>query len=164
MKRNTITTVGLCIASATIAFVATLVAAPDPISLDRSELGISSEDWSRVQSSDPTFKSESRDLAARLDRQRTELADLLDNPATTDAAILEQVDAVIATHDQLERRIAQHLVEIRHQLTADQQKRLMGIASANVRHGGYRWRGGRSPEATSVPQDHPGRHGKGRDQ
>ncbi len=80
-------------------------------------------------------------MRASVESTRSRLAELLGDPGATDESILSQVEQVIASQDQLERRVAQHLVKIRHQLSADQQKQLMGLASESVRQRGNRWRG-----------------------
>ena len=166
MKTSTVMVIGICAVAAGISFLATLAAAPkDPATTQASPtLNISTQDWSRARALDPTFPSESAAMSDALAKDRAQLADLLDNSTASDEAILAQVEKVIASHDQMERRAAQHLLKIRHQLSADQQKQLMGLASETVRQGGMRWRGGRGPSTAPSTQEsnRPGRRRQGR--
>ncbi len=158
--------VTLCGMCAIASFLVTLAAQPErkTKSSPAAELAIPARDWSRACATDPGFTEESKTLRASADTARTRLAELLDNPEATDESILAQVEQVIASHDQLERRVAQHLMMIRHQLSPEQQKQLMGLASESVRQGGYRWRGGRGPSSAPGTQEsnHPGRRRLGR--
>ncbi|MGD8452715.1 MAG: periplasmic heavy metal sensor [Phycisphaerae bacterium] len=96
-----------------------------------------------VREIEATFAADRQPLEAKLDTERERLATLLENPATTDAEILQQVENVIAAHDALERRVAAHLVAMRPHLTAEQQKRLFNRFASSVREsGGGRWRHG----------------------
>jgi hypothetical protein len=137
-------------------------------------LGLSSNQVVEIAKDDPAFTAEAASLAGTLDQERDGLAALLEAVATPDQEILTQVERVIAAHDALERRVAAHVLAVRHHLTFDQQERLMGLCAASVRqasrsepgrgvapgggsgaHGaprassgpeqrGQRWRGGRS--------------------
>lgn len=166
MIRSTRTIIALCLVSAGISFIITLAAGPrqDARGPQLSTLNLSEQDWSRIRAFDPTFADESGTLTQALAADRATLADLLEDPASRDEAILAQVEKVIVSHDQLERRVTQHLLKIRQHLTASQQKQLMGLASESVRQGGYRWRGGRasSETPTTGEGDRSGRRRQGR--
>ena len=82
------------------------------------------------------FAADRKPLEAKLAAEREQLAALLENPATRNSEILQQVENVIAAHDALERRVAEHLVAMRPHLTADQQKRLLVRFATSVREGG----------------------------
>lgn len=156
-----------CVVCAVGAFLATYAVQPatsNKPSTAPAGLSIPSNDWSRACAMDPGFPEESKKLNDAVASDRAKLAELLDNPSANEEAILAQVEKVIATHDQLERRVAQHLLKIRSQLSPEQQKQLMGLASESVRQGGYRWRGGRGPTTAPTTQEstHPGRKRWGR--
>lgn len=156
----------LCVAAAAVSFVATLAARlPRPPATDPVDtLPISSRDWQRATACDPGFPREARELSATLDRERAALADLLEDAASQDDQIRGQIERVIAAHNALERRVAEHVLKVRGQLTPEQQKQLMGLVSDTVRQAGPRWRGGRGEgsSAATQPTTHPGRRGKGR--
>jgi hypothetical protein len=162
MKRTAVL-IALCGACMLGSFFVTLIAAP-PNQADSPGNAslIPEKDWARACAVDTAFAGESRELRQRADEDRGRLAELLSDQNAGDEVILAQVEKVIASHDQLERRVAQHLLKIRKQLTPDQQKQLMGLASDSVRQGGYRWRGGRGPSSVPAtqPTDHRGRKGK----
>lgn len=165
--KKTILIALVCIACAIGSFLATYAAQPAAKQLQTNppaELSIPSQDWSRACATDPNFPQESKALAESVSSARVKLAELLEDSKASDEAILAQVEQIIAIHDQFERRVAQHLLKIRQQLSADQQKQLMGLASESVRQGGYRWRGGRGPSTAPTTQesDRPGRKRWGR--
>ncbi len=101
-----------------------------------------------VRDIEASFATDRAPLEAKLAAAREQLAELLENPATTNEEILQQVENVIAAHDVLERRVAAHLVAMRPHLTADQQKRLFERFASSVREGGgWRWRHGQPGNA-----------------
>lgn len=157
--RKTILISGICAACAIASFIVTMAAPPTRKSQPPADLAISEQDWSRACAMDPSFPDESRRMKESVEAAREKLAELLDDTTASDEAILSQVETVILLHDQLERRVTQHLLKIRHQLTSDQQRKLMGLASESVRQGGHRWRGGRGSTTAPATQedDHPGR-------
>ena len=107
-------------------------------------LELSDEQAGAMRKADPTFGDEAEALSAELDRQREKLAGLLELVTASDQQIMAQVERVIAAHDTLERRAARHVLKIRHHLTPDQRRRLMGLAAGGVREARrYRWRGAR---------------------
>lgn len=84
---------------------------------------------------DPGFIAEARSLAADLREQREGFASLLEDPQSTDEAVLAQSEKVIAAHDTLERRVVRHLLLIRPHLSPAQQQRLMGLCAEGIRRG-----------------------------
>ena len=106
-------------------------------------LDLSAERAEDVRKADPDFQQESGLLTANLAAEREKLAALIEDPASSDKQVLEHVERVIAAHDALERRVARHVLAIRPHLTADQQKRLMGLCASGVREAGRPWRRGR---------------------
>jgi hypothetical protein len=109
-------------------------------------LALSSNQTQVIKQADPQFPVDSEKLSTDLQAERLKLAALLDEPQTPNQAILSQVERVIATHDALERRVAGYVLAIRPHLTADQQKRLLGLCAEGVRQA-HGWRGGRGTGA-----------------
>ncbi len=109
----------------------------------------------RVRLADPGFMLETMQLRQQLHQQREKLAGLLEDDASSDEAVLEQVEKLIEVQGQLERRVTNHLLKIRKQLTPEQRKRLFGLAARGVRrHGRGRMRpGGRLEGARSGRED-----------
>ena len=105
-------------------------------------LGLSAGQAESVSQADPDFSAQADALAARLQTERQVLAGMLDDVATSDEALMAQIERVIAAHDDLERRVARHLLAIRSHLSPDQQKRLLGLCADGVRQAArhrYRW-------------------------
>ena len=106
-------------------------------------LDLSAEQIQSIHEHDPRFREDAETLDAALRKEREQLATLLEEPSTSDEQLLGQVERVIAAHDALERRVARYFVAVRHHLTADQQKQLLGQAASSVREAArYRSRHG----------------------
>ncbi len=124
-------------------------------------LGLSREQAADVLEIEATFAADRTSLEAVLQAERERLAFLFENQETPDDHILQQVEAVIAAHDALERRIARHLVALRPHLTPEQTKRLFDRFAGGVREcQGPRWRQGLPADQTAGPRGHgppPGR-------
>lgn len=148
MNKRTILIVIGCFIAAGLSFVATVMAQNRA---GENRLAIPAKDWSRATALDQSFPEESRKLTETLAAERNRFADLLDDANVSDQALLDQMEKVLAAQGALERRVAQHLIKIRHQLTPAQQKQVMGLASEKVRRGG--WHGGRGQ--TTMPSDDP---------
>jgi hypothetical protein len=96
-------------------------------------LGLPTEECRALCGVDPGFKAEARALAADLREQREAFASLLEDPQSTDEAILAQSEEVIAVHDALERRVVRHILLIRPHLSPARQQRLMGLCADGIR-------------------------------
>lgn len=106
-------------------------------------LGLTPQQASGVHDIEAAFAADRVPLEAKLAAERERLATILENPTSTDDEIRQQVESVIAAHDELERRVATHLLAMRPRLTAAQQKRLFDRFASGVREsGGWRWRYG----------------------
>jgi len=173
MRIRILTTIVLAAAAGAGTFFATLVSGQGGHELEDSRqplgrwLDLSAQQAADVAAADPTFDGESDDLAAELHTQREQLAKLLEDPTSTDEAIMAQVEKTINAHDALERRVAKHVLAIREKLTPEQQKRLMGLAASGVREAGrYGYRGGQGGGerggAGDDSSEEPGRHRGGR--
>ncbi len=116
------------------------------------------------------FKRDRAALEAELEAARLRLATAFESETTTDAELLAQVEAVLAAHQAVERRVAQYLVSLRPHLTPAQRTRLLGHFATGVRAAhGFRWRhgapdgldasGGRSAGGPPVERGPGGRGG-----
>ncbi|MBN2136883.1 MAG: hypothetical protein JW720_03675 [Sedimentisphaerales bacterium] len=89
-------------------------------------------------------------LLKALTAEQKSLSNSLDDPSTSDSAVLEQSDRVISAREDLVRAVGRHIVELRGKLSAGKRDYLMGICAEAVRGpisrlggGGYgRGRGG----------------------
>ena len=122
---------------------------------------------SSLRQADPTFEADAARLRQTLETQRDQLASVMGDPQSSDAAILGQVERVIEAHNALERRVARHVVAVRSILTPQQQRQLMDLCAESVRQGGQqRWRHGQQGETDvrgrgNGPGDGRGRFGAG---
>jgi hypothetical protein len=82
------------------------------------------------------FSQEAGALNQGLENERTKLILLFETPGSSDEQILQQVERVIDAHDALERYVARYVVGLRHELTPQQQRRLMGLCAASMRGAG----------------------------
>lgn len=102
------------------------------------------EQVERIAGVDPTFVEEGAELEAVLQAEREKLARLFEDANATDETIMQQVETVIDVHDQLERRVANHLLALRPHLTDGQRSRLFQTCAKGIRKaGGHRWKHGR---------------------
>ena len=106
-------------------------------------LGVSQSQRAGLAVQDAAFPEDLRKLRDTLATARATLATALENPATTDAEVQTYVEAVIAAGNASERRTMSYLLTVRHDLTADQQKKLFGLCAQGIREGrGFCWRQG----------------------
>lgn len=96
-------------------------------------LELSTEQERIVNEADPSFPSDAANLAAKLDAEQEKLAGLLENPDSAREETMVQVETMMVAHNDLERRVAEHVLEVREHLTPDQRKKLMGLMAERVR-------------------------------
>jgi len=96
-------------------------------------LELSAEQERVINNADPSFLTDADEFAAKLDAAQEKLASLLEDPASEREETMAQVEAVILAHNSLERRVAEHILEVREHLTAEQRKKLMGLMAGRVR-------------------------------
>lgn len=94
-------------------------------------LGLRAQDAREIHQHDPAFARDLHRLRNDLTAARTSLARLFDRGAD-DAAIRAAIEKAIAAHNALERRVADHLLTIRHHLTPAQQKQLFSLAAESL--------------------------------
>lgn len=159
----------LCVAAGLGSFYATVAQPPRATSPGTSPLcrwlDLTEEQSRLVREADPTFSTEAGAMSETLSGQRRRLADFLEESSSSDAQILAQVERVISAHDDLERRVARHLLAIRPHLSIDQQKLLLGLCARRIRQGCRRFQRGVGTEGESPGPAEPApggtRHGGG---
>ena len=130
----------LIVGVAAIAFAAAWLVrtctAPDRPDVSIAQwLALSPQQAQRLQQIDPAFARDVADMAGQLDHARQTLAQLLEHEHATDLQILDQVEHVIDAHNALERRVAEHLVQLRGELEPTQRQRLGRHAADHIRLG-----------------------------
>jgi Spy/CpxP family protein refolding chaperone len=136
----------------------------EPLRALRGWLGLMPRQIESIAGVDPDFAAESAELERTLASERDQLARLFEDPVSSDEVITRQVEAVIEAHDQLERRVAKHLLELRPLLTDEQRSKLFQRCARGIREaGGWRWRHGRggAPGGGQGEGLHEGRGGGG---
>ncbi|MCO6437900.1 MAG: periplasmic heavy metal sensor [Phycisphaerae bacterium] len=143
---------------------------PDPLA---RALGLSPEDARALHDRDPSFGADLRKLRDQLDATREDFARLLEDPSTPEQTLRDQIDRVIDTHNQLERRVFEHILALREELDPKQRRALLSLCAEGVRRGPrapWRHRGGRGeldeppggPDGGGPPGWGRGRGGPGR--
>jgi hypothetical protein len=132
---------------------------PGPHGPMARHLKLPPEVQARIDALDPTF---AEDLAALRDErraQRRELASLLESTESTDDDIRACVEHGIETHNRFERRVLDHLLLVRRELTSDEQKRLFHSISKRMRGRGRGFGPPRGPGGDEAdPRSWKGRH------
>jgi Spy/CpxP family protein refolding chaperone len=99
-------------------------------------LGLNATQSRQLQQLDASFPKDYSRLRQDLQTRRSELAQAIEDPKSSDALIRGRVDAAIEADHALERRITEHLLTVRQQLTPEQQQRLFSLAAEGIRRGG----------------------------
>ncbi|UCC99084.1 MAG: hypothetical protein JSW66_04190 [Phycisphaerales bacterium] len=131
MNRNrALALIAVVLVSGGISFLTTRLAATGPQKAGQdgavSWLGEAS---ASVLELEEDFNREADALIATLGRQQKGLADAIENPATADSEILVQLEAVIAAHEHLLKRVGEHIAKLRSELPATQRERLMDLCA-----------------------------------
>lgn len=133
-----------------VATVATRSQTSEPVSPASTSplaqwLHFDKEQSAAVDEHDPQFPKEVRKLREALAEERGRLIALFENVDTPNDDLRQQINTVIETHNQLEWRVADYLLTVRHHLTPAQQQRLFSLCAENVRYcwREQRWRQGR---------------------
>jgi len=91
----------------------------------RLQLTQEQDAWIRQQ--DPNFAVESAALRERLYEVHADLVASLENTQVTGPELAAKIETVIAAHETLEKRVAQHIVLLRPQLSPEQRDRLCDV-------------------------------------
>ena len=119
-------------------------------------LSLAPEQEKKLEATDPGFQAECRALQQELDTARDELIAALEKDSASDQEILAKVERTIDVDARLERRVIQHLLKVRTQLTPQQCRQLFEVSAEQIRQAPGYGRGHGGP-----PGDRGGR-GKGR--
>lgn len=137
------------LASGAVSFVAGRLLAA------RRERESVSDGWLRgaaapVRQAERRFEQQAQQLVETVASRKQDLAALLVDPRSPDAAILAQVQRVLASNRALMLAVGGHLIELRDSLPPQAKQRLMnscvGSLEGRVRRR-YRWRGGAGDDA-----------------
>ena len=90
-------------------------------------LGLTGEQMLIIQEKDPDFEADLIRMRNTLMTEREELLNAFEDARTSNQELLEQINALVLAHSQIERRIARHLLILRPHLNAEQQKWLIGL-------------------------------------
>ena len=103
------------------------------------KLQLTAEQVAFANERDPEFSSEAASLKDQVANAYAGFVASIEDLQGGNAEPLNQLDRLIEAHNRLERRVAEHVLAIRSQLTVQQLHRLAGVS-----RGGYRYRGGRA--------------------
>jgi len=96
-------------------------------------LELSAEQESTIGKVDPNFRAEAKVLAEKLDAEQDRLAELLEDSGAARETVMAQVETMMLAHNALERRVAEHIMEVREHLSPRQRARLMGLMAERIR-------------------------------
>ncbi|MBL7134580.1 MAG: periplasmic heavy metal sensor [Phycisphaerae bacterium] len=96
-------------------------------------LSLSAQQEQAINEADPSFHTDAARLASDLDAVQENLACLLEDPATDRQVAMATIEKMMLAHNALERRVAEHVLEVREHLEPQQRKSLMGLMSERVR-------------------------------
>ena len=173
-----LTTIGILTTALTSGFLTFLYARnPETQAVDQTRtpmshlLELPPEQERIINEADPSFPGDAGKLAAALDAEQEKLATLLEDPGSNRETTMAQVETMMIAHNNLERRVAEHVLEVREHLTPEQRKKLMGLMAQRVRvtqnrMQRCRWGWGRGREGGGGRGGNGGgggRHGQGND-
>ncbi len=101
-------------------------------------LGLDEEQETVIREHDPDFPEDLSRLRIELDKARDRLIASFEDPEVSNEQLSQQFEKVFEAHDRLERRVAGHLITIRHYLSPVQQKKLFNLCAKNIREGQIR--------------------------
>jgi len=135
MNRNrTLVVTAVLIASGGTSFVATRLAttAPQKAEPAASVPWLSGASKSVVEL-ERSFSGQADALIETLLQAQKSLATAIEDPRTPDAAILACIETVIAAHENLLRRVGEHVAVLRLELPAGQREPLMDLCAETLR-------------------------------
>lgn len=88
---------------------------------------------SSVVQLEKAFSSQADALIQTLLQAQTTLGATIEDPCTPDAAILAQVETVVAAHENMLRRVGEHIAVLRLELPAGQRQRLTDLCADMLR-------------------------------
>lgn len=102
-----------------------------------NQVNESSQSWlidepPSITESEAKFNEEVSGLISTLKKTQFSLMDTLENPEASDEMVLEYVDSVNAAHQNLIRKVGQHIVELRHEIGQENRKELMQLCAEAI--------------------------------
>ena len=85
-----------------------------------------------VAEAEEKFNDEADKLIANLQSLQNSLAAAIEDPCTPDAIVLEHMDNVIEAHEHLIRRVGEHVVRLRNELSDNNREHLMQLCAEAV--------------------------------
>lgn len=95
-------------------------------------LNLTQQQRQAIREADPAYESDIAGLKTRLGAQHKAMADLLADGAASEGDIQAQATRMAEAEQAVERRVMQHLFEIRKHLSPPQARRLMSLAASEV--------------------------------
>ena len=97
----------------------------------------SSQQWLQdvpetITEAEAKFNIEADKLISNLQSLQNSLASVIEDPCTPDEIVLEHVDEVIDAHEHLIRRVGEHVVRLRNELSENNRERLMQLCAEAV--------------------------------
>jgi hypothetical protein len=90
-------------------------------------LKLSDEQIEQINRLDPSFESDIARFGIALKKEQARLVSMFENPHIDEGGLLGQIKQLISVHNELERRVAKHVLLLRPHLTAEQQGWLVGL-------------------------------------
>jgi Spy/CpxP family protein refolding chaperone len=87
-------------------------------------LGVTDEQWKRIESGLTQFQRDSRALCQEVNRKRGELIDLIASPQPDREAIAAKQEEILAGQREMQKRVIARLLTEKETLTAEQQAKL----------------------------------------
>ncbi|UCF44225.1 MAG: Spy/CpxP family protein refolding chaperone [Planctomycetota bacterium] len=90
-------------------------------------LKLSDEQVEQIKRIDAAFEADAARFGIALKKEQTRLVSMFENPRIDESELLEQIRQLVSIHNELERRVAKHVLLLRPHLTVEQQGWLVGL-------------------------------------
>lgn len=90
-------------------------------------LKLSDEQIEQIKRLDPAFEADAARFGIALKKEQARLVSMFENPGIDESELLDQIRRLISVHNELERRVARHVLLLRRHLTVEQQGWLVGL-------------------------------------
>jgi Spy/CpxP family protein refolding chaperone len=95
-------------------------------------LGVTDEQWKRIESGLTQFQRDSRALCQEVNRKRGELIDLIASPQPDREAIAAKQEEILAGQREMQKRVIARLLTEKETLTAEQQAKFFQMIKEKV--------------------------------
>src|SRR5438094_9827143 len=106
---------------------------PELVMQHQQDIGLRAEQRAAITKAIQDFQTKAVDLQWRMQEQSQRLASLLDKPAVDQTAALAQVDEVLGVEREVNRAHITLLINIKNEVSAEQQARLAAARGAAMR-------------------------------